>query len=95
MYYCCRLLARGERFMSKNRKLKYTDEPIGRVRVVADFLPSPDDLVLKEETVKVTLSLTKESVEFFKNEANIHHTNYQKMIRNLLDQYAAHYKHHK
>lgn len=72
--------------------MKYTDEPIGRVKVVKDFLPSPSELVLKEDMVKVTLSLTKESVDFFKKEAKHHHTPYQKMIRNLLDHYAHQYE---
>ncbi len=78
--------------MSKRKKVKYTNEPIGKVKIIPDFLPSPDDLIMKEEVVKVTLSLTKESVDFFKEEAGAHHTHYQKMIRNLLDQYAAHYR---
>jgi len=81
---------RGEKFMTK-RKVKYTNERIGKLEVVADFLPRPDELVLKGETVKVTLSLTKESVEFFKKEAGKHHARYQQMIRQLLDQYADHY----
>ncbi len=68
--------------------IKYTDEPIGDVKIIQDFLPPPKDLILKEENVKVTISLTKESVEFFKTEAKKHHTQYQKMIRNLLDIYA-------
>ena len=76
----------------KKKKIKYTDEPIGKIKVVKDFLPSPDELVLREETVKVTLSLSKESVIFFKNEAKIHHTQYQKMIRSLLDLYAHQYQ---
>lgn len=76
--------------MSKKTQ-KYTDEPIGKVRVIPDFLPSPDDLVLKDETVKITLSLSKSSVEYFKQAAKKHHTQYQKMIRNLLDRYAQHY----
>ncbi|WP_423064293.1 CopG family transcriptional regulator [Candidiatus Paracoxiella cheracis] len=76
----------------RKKKIKYTDEPIGDVKVVKDFLPSPSELVLKGDTVKVTLSLTKESVDFFKKEAKNHHTQYQKMIRNLLDQYAHQYK---
>ena len=71
------------------KKINYTDEPIGKVKVVADFLPSPEELVLKDETVKVTLALSKASVEFFKNEAKRHNTQYQKMIRRLLDEYAA------
>lgn len=74
------------------KRVKYTDEPIGKIKVISDFLPDPRDLVLKEDTVKVTLSLTKESVEFFKKEAEENHTQYQKMIRNLVDQYAEHYR---
>jgi len=72
------------------RKIKYTDEPIGRVKVVADFLPSPEQLALKDETVKVTIALSKTSVDFFKNEAKKYNTQYQKMIRRLLDEYSAH-----
>ncbi|MDZ7581492.1 MAG: CopG family transcriptional regulator [Deltaproteobacteria bacterium] len=72
------------------RKIKYTDEPIGKVKVISDFLPSPEELVLKDETVKVTIALSKVSVEFFKNEAKKYNTQYQKMIRRLLDEYTAH-----
>ena len=72
-------------------KIKYTDEPIGKVRVIDDFLPSPEELALKEETVKVTISLSRTSVEFFKKEAKKHNTQYQKMIRRLLDEYSAHH----
>jgi predicted DNA binding CopG/RHH family protein len=79
---------RGRNYMKK--KIKYTDEPIGKVKVVSDFLPSPVELVLKDETVKVTISLSKTSVEFFKKEARRYNTQYQKMIRRLLDEYAAH-----
>jgi predicted DNA binding CopG/RHH family protein len=70
-------------------KINYTDEPLRKVRVVPDFLPSPEELALKEETVKVTISLSKESVEFFKSEAKKYNTPYQKMIRRLLDAYVA------
>lgn len=72
-------------------KIKYTDEPIGKVRVIDDFLPSPEELALKEETVKITISLSRTSVEFFKKEAKRHNTQYQKMIRRLLDEYSAHH----
>ena len=70
-------------------KIKYTNEPIGKVKVVSDFLPSPEELVLKDETIKVTIALSKTSVDFFKNKAKKHKTQYQKMIRRLLDEYAA------
>ncbi|MCP4266366.1 MAG: CopG family transcriptional regulator [Candidatus Brocadiaceae bacterium] len=73
-------------------KIKYTDEPLGKLRVIDDFLPAPEDLVFKEENVKVTMSLSKSSVEFFKKEAKAHHTSYQSMIRRLLDLYAAKHK---
>jgi len=69
-------------------KIKYTDEPIGPLKVVRDFLPSPKELAFKEETVKVTITLSKDSVDFFKHEAEQHHTQYQKMIRRLLDAYT-------
>jgi len=70
-------------------KIKYTDEELGDLEVIPDFLPSPEELAFKEDTVKVTISLSKESVEFFKQEAKKHNTQYQKMIRRLLDVYAA------
>jgi predicted DNA binding CopG/RHH family protein len=70
------------------KTLKYTDELIGDIKIIEDFLPSPKDLIFKEENIKVTISLTKESIDFFKAEAKKHHTQYQKMIRNLLDIYA-------
>ena len=76
----------------KTRKVKYTDGPIGNIKMVADFLPPPDQLILKEETVKVTLSLTKESVDFFKRVAKYTHSHYQTMIRILLDQYTVHHR---
>jgi phenylacetate-coenzyme A ligase PaaK-like adenylate-forming protein len=65
---------------------------LGTVKFVDDFLPSPNQLVLKEETVKVTLALTKESVDFFRRIAKEHHTHYQTMIRTLLEQYTEHYR---
>jgi predicted DNA binding CopG/RHH family protein len=76
----------------KKQKVKYTDEPIGKIKIISDFLPNPEELALKEETVKITISLTKESIDFFKEQAETYHTNYQKMIRQLLAQYAIHYK---
>ena len=73
-------------------KIKYTDEPMDNVKVIADFLPSPEELVFKEETVKVTISLSKTSVEFFKEVARKNSTQYQKMIRRLLDEYVLRQK---
>jgi len=73
--------------MSK-KTVRYTEGEIGKVRVVKDFLPPPDQLVLREENVKVTLSLSRRSVEFFKREAGKRHVPYQRMIRALVDAYT-------
>ena len=69
-------------------KIKYTNEPLGEVKVIPDFLPSPAELAFTEEGVKVTLALSKKSIEFFKSEAAKNHTQYQRMIRRLLDAYV-------
>lgn len=42
-----------------NKKIKYTNEPLGDVKVIKDFLPSPAELSFNEEAVKVTLALSK------------------------------------
>lgn len=77
---------RGRDFMKQ--KIKDDDMPMGRVRKVPDFLPSPEELVIPDETVKITISLNRESVDFFKKQAKKNHTKYQRMIRSLLDTYA-------
>jgi len=71
-----------------SNKTRYTNEPLGKVEIVADFLPSPSELAFREEGVKVTLALSKKSVDFFKSQATRHHTQYQRMIRRLLDSYV-------
>lgn len=71
------------------KKIKYTNENIGKVEVVRDFLPPPEELILKDNTIKVTLNLSKSSVDFFKDLAKKNNIQYQKVIRKLLDQYAS------
>jgi predicted DNA binding CopG/RHH family protein len=71
-----------------NRTVRYTAGEIGRVRVIEDFLPAPADLVPREENVKVTLSLSRRSLDFFKREAKKRRVPYQRMIRALVDTYA-------
>ncbi|MDR0843303.1 MAG: CopG family transcriptional regulator [Acidobacteriota bacterium] len=75
-----------------NSRIKYTDEPMGKVRIVDDFLPSPGELAFREDNVKVTISLSRNSLDFFKEQAALHKTPYQKMIRNLLDAYVGRLK---
>ena len=79
-----------KRFMKK-KTIKYTDESVN-ARVIKEFLPDPKDLVFKEDNVKVTLSLSRKSLDFFKHQADRFNTHYQTMIRSLLDQYAKNFK---
>lgn len=73
-----------------NAKIKYTDESI-KAKVIRDFLPPPEQLAFREEGVKVTLALSKKSVDFFKLQAEKHNTQYQRMIRRLVDSYVDTY----
>ena len=79
-----------KRFMSKT--IRYSDEPLGDLKLVTDFLPSPEELALKSENTKITISLSSESVAYFKEVAKNHHLQYQKIIRELLDEYVANQK---
>jgi hypothetical protein len=73
-------------------KIKYTEEPMGDLKIVKDLLPPPDQLVLREDNMKVTISLKKSSITFFKEQAKKQKTSYQKMIREVVDWYATHYQ---
>ena len=48
----------------KKQTVKYSDENIGKIKIIKDFLPKPEDLVLQDQTIKVTLSLSKSSIIF-------------------------------
>lgn len=72
-------------------KIKYTDEPMGKIKIVDDFLPDPKELVLKKRVVKITLSVSKDSLDYFKREAERYDENYQTIMRALLEKYSQHY----
>ncbi|MDE1921530.1 MAG: CopG family transcriptional regulator [Candidatus Omnitrophica bacterium] len=69
-----------------------SDMPIGELKQIKDFLPPPHQLTFPEDTVKVTISLTKKSLNFFKREAAKNKIKYQKMIRAVVDRYAKAYE---
>ncbi len=79
----------GKKYMKK--KIKYSDEKIGKVEIVDDFLPKPEELIVKEDNVKVTLNLSRSSIDFFKQIAQKNGSQYQRVIRKLLDSYTSHY----
>lgn len=70
------------------KKIKYSNEPI-EARVINDFLPRPENLILNERKKRVTLTLTESSLDFFKISARKHKASYQGMIRRLIDYYVA------
>lgn len=69
------------------KKTKYTDEPIA-FKEIKDFLPAPEHLAAKEIKVKVTITLSKNSVDFFRKHAKKEHGHYQTMIRKVIDYYV-------
>ena len=71
-------------------KIKHTNKTIN-AKIIVDFLPPPEQLSFREEGVKITIALSKKSIEFFKSEASKFHTQYQRMIRKLIDTYVDTY----
>lgn len=76
--------------MKKN--MKYTDEPLGELKIIPDFLPSPENLIFKEDKIKITISLDKSSIDFFKQEAVEHNTQYSELIQEILYNYVARHR---
>ena len=74
------------------KHIDYTHEPIGAIKIIKDFLPPPEKLVLRRKNIKVTMSLDVEAIGFFKKQAQQHHVPYQTMIRNLIITYVAQYQ---
>ena len=72
-------------------KIKYSNGPLGDIEIADDFLPRPEQLAIRDDSVKVTISLSRASIDFFKEQAEQHRTPYQKMIRRLLDSYVEKY----
>ena len=59
--------------------------------VVPDFLPPPDQLVMRRPKKKITIMLTDTTIDFFKKVANENDSKYQTLISNVLDYYADHF----
>ncbi len=72
------------------KEITYSDKDIGDVKFVTDFLPSPSELRERNENTKITISLSKRSIEYFKKAALDNQMQYQKLIRQLLDEYVGH-----
>ena len=80
--------AKGGGYM-KTHQVEYKTGRLGKLVRIEDNLPKPSELVFREDNVKVTLSLSRQSLEFFKREAKRQRVPYQRMIRALVDKYAT------
>jgi uncharacterized protein (DUF4415 family) len=81
------------------KKIKYSnkfakDQKIDAksLKVIKDFLPSPEELFPKEEKVKITIEIDVETYQFFQNLALSFDKKYQPLMREILRQYARKYK---
>ena len=69
-------------------RINYDNGEVGKIKIIKDFLPPQLALVLRNDNVKITLSLSRRSIDFLKREAKKQCVPYQKMIRALVDSYA-------
>lgn len=81
------------------KKIKYSnkfsiDQKINErsLKVIKDFLPSPEELFPKEEKVKITIEIDVETYQFFQKLALSFDKKYQPLMREILRQYAKKYK---
>src|SRR5215469_14027009 len=91
------IVEKGETNMTKRNEI-YTEAPknvsraINDAEIMYDFLPPPEKLVRKEPKVKITITLNRGSVAFFKKCAKKNNVKYQTMINELLDKYVKKYE---
>ncbi len=70
---------------------EYTDEPM-EIGKVVEVLPSPAELARMARTERATLTLTKATLDYFREEAKRERVPYNLLIRNALDEYIRHMK---
>ncbi len=73
------------------KKIKYTDEPMGKIKRMEDIFPKSEELVFKEGKTEITITLSNNSFTFFLREAKKANTQYEMLISNLLEDYVLRY----
>lgn len=71
--------------------MKDANEPYGELTPIPDFLPAPEQLLPREETIKITVALDAKTLKFFKSYAKSSGLKYQRIIREVLKLYARRY----
>jgi hypothetical protein len=70
-----------------NKRTRYTDEPM-QFALIADTLPSPEELRLRLRKVRVTVEVDAPTVDVFRRKAGHGKAAYRRMMGRLLDAYA-------
>jgi len=78
----------GDDMKMSNKQITYQNEPMQMGKRTKDFLPRPEELVFRPKGVKVTITMSEDSIHYFKDQAELLKTPYQRMIRNLIDEYV-------
>ncbi|WP_413578508.1 CopG family transcriptional regulator [Bdellovibrio sp. HCB290] len=76
---------------SENRSVVKSDAPQGKVTRVDDFLPPPEVLFSVDDKVKITIEIEGSTLDFFKDQASKTGSKYQRLMRQVLKQYAKKY----
>jgi hypothetical protein len=71
------------------RRTVSADEPQGRLRAVKDDLPPPRELVPHENSIPVTVSLSREAAEFYRLEAAKAGLPIHRFIRRMLESWLS------
>lgn len=71
------------------RRTVSADEPQGRLRAVRDELPLPQDLVPHEDSIPVTVSLSREAAEFYRVEAAKSGLSLHRFLRRMLESWTT------
>ncbi len=77
--------------MKRKIKIRDRNEPYGKLTPIPDFLPPPEELLPREETIKITVAIDEKTLKFFKNYAKTSGLKYQRIIREVLKGYARRY----
>jgi hypothetical protein len=83
--------ARGGKPMKKKIK-RDPNMPIGKLTPISDTLPSPAELAKSFKTKKITIDLEEATLDFFKKKAHKHDSKYQRLMREVLKEYAKKYR---
>jgi hypothetical protein len=74
------------------KKTKYDpDRPVGKLTPLPDTLPSPKELAQAFETKKITIDVETGTLDFFKIQAERSGAKYQRLMREVLKEYAKRY----